>query len=603
MDSSAKDAKAVMQFSIWRKYWLRFLFSLFDLIFLLYRLKGGNKSMKWLHTVAKHLRPVPWAGTALNWLITHYFATSTDPRPRPYSLWSAAAKNIKAYPSPLPDPMAAFPPDSNYGPVSDYTSWNSLTNKKFSSRHLAPSQTEPVAHLEDVARLFQRPPGNNPDPDRSSLLFAFFAQWFTDSFMRVDPNDRRKNTSTHDIDLCPIYGLDEETCHVLRTRIKHPKYLRLAGKLRSQEISGEEFPEYLGKIVKGKWKVQRKFRKLPYVKRIGQIMGTFSNDLARKEKLYATGLERGNSSIGYVAISTLFLREHNRICDLLVAEYSNPSHPEYTQWKSDTDPQYFDERIFQTARMINTVVLLKLVVEEYINHIAGAKAFKLDYGFAEELNWYRTNWITIEFDLLYRWHSLAVEEITINNTRYGTKQYRFNNGALEALGLKTLIEAVSAQKAGRIGLKNTPSFLWNAEAFALKMSREFKLANYNAYREKFGLNKLRSIEELVGTREQDKPLIAELKKLYQNDINKVEYLVGIFAEQRESPSLFGELMHNMVAFDAFTHIYTNPLLSRNIFHEKTFTSLGMKVINETKSLKEFVSRNTGNTGSTASFGA
>lgn len=601
MEFSGKIIKAFKRLIhlLWR-YCLRILFSFFDVTFIIYYLLPGNKSLKILHKILKSVRHVPLVGTIINWWITHYFATAADPRPRPFSLWSAT-ENKSAYPSPLPDPMTSLPPTPSYGPVSDYTSWNSLTNKKFSSRHLPPSPDESKASIDEVARLFQRPSDNDTDLDRSSLLFAFFAQWFTDSFMRVDANDRRKNTSTHDIDLCPIYGLDEEACDILRTKIKHEKHKKHAGKLRSQSIDGEEFPEYLGRMVKGQWKVQRKFRKLYYAERIDQILGSFANNMSRKQKLYATGLERGNSSIGYVAISTLFLREHNRICDLLVGEYGNPTHPDYEQW--NRDPVYFDERVFQTARMINTVILLKLVVEEYINHIAGANAFKLDPGFAEELSWYRTNWITIEFDLLYRWHSLAVEEIQINNVSYGTKDYRFNNGALETLGLKTVIEAVSSQKAGRIGLKNTPAFLWNAEVFALKMAREFKVQPYNAYREKFGLSKLNSIEELVGTRERDRPLIDQLKKLYQNDIDKVEYLVGIFAEQREQPALFGELMHNMVAFDAFTHIYTNPLLSRNVFNEATFTPLGMKIIEETKSLRQFVSRNCKDMDVAASFGA
>lgn len=82
--------------------------------------------------------------------------------------------------------------------------------------------------------------------------------------------------------------------------------------------------------------------------------------------------ERGNSSVGYVALSLVFLREHNRICDELYRLY----------------PRWEDERLFQTARMINICLLLKLTVEEYINHIAGERIFCLDPTFAERQNWY-----------------------------------------------------------------------------------------------------------------------------------------------------------------------------------------------------------------------
>ena len=42
----------------------------------------------------------------------------------------------------------------------------------------------------------------------------FFAQWFTDSFLRTSREDFRQNTSTQEIDLCQIYGLgaDQTGC-------------------------------------------------------------------------------------------------------------------------------------------------------------------------------------------------------------------------------------------------------------------------------------------------------------------------------------------------------------------------------------------------------
>ena len=41
---------------------------------------------------------------------------------------------------------------------------------------------------------------------RSTVLFAYFAQWFTDGFLRGDAHvarDPRRNSSNHEIDLTP----------------------------------------------------------------------------------------------------------------------------------------------------------------------------------------------------------------------------------------------------------------------------------------------------------------------------------------------------------------------------------------------------------------
>ena len=72
------------------------------------------------------------------------------------------------------------------------------------------------------------------------MLFAYFAQWFTDGFLRGDinvPRDPRKNTSNHEIDINQLYGLDEETAALLRTHE--------GGLLKSQLINGGEFPPHL----------------------------------------------------------------------------------------------------------------------------------------------------------------------------------------------------------------------------------------------------------------------------------------------------------------------------------------------------------------------
>jgi prostaglandin-endoperoxide synthase 2 len=123
-----------------------------------------------------------------------------------------------------------------YSTMSDYTSWASLTDRTFCGRHL-PSAVVPadLPGEDEVAEtLFLRPASAMRPSLKSTVMFAHFAAWFTDSFLRIDPRDHRKNTSNHDLDLCNLYGLNSLQTDELRSK--------KGGKLKSQFINGEEFP-------------------------------------------------------------------------------------------------------------------------------------------------------------------------------------------------------------------------------------------------------------------------------------------------------------------------------------------------------------------------
>jgi hypothetical protein len=113
--------------------------------------------------------------------------------------------------------------------ASDYTSWLSLTDRTFSGRHLPPSTAAQQAALPaeaDVVALYRRE-RLTPATD-TSVMFMFFAQWFTDSFLRTSLTDYRKNESNHEIDLCQIYGRSIDATNLLRSR--------QGGRLKSQAV-------------------------------------------------------------------------------------------------------------------------------------------------------------------------------------------------------------------------------------------------------------------------------------------------------------------------------------------------------------------------------
>jgi prostaglandin-endoperoxide synthase 2 len=455
--------------------------------------------------------------------------------------------------------------------ASDYTSWLSLTDRTNSGRHLPPATPEAQAALPaeaDVVALYKRE--RFVKSTKTSVMFMFFAQWFTDSFLRTSLTDYRKNESNHEIDLCQIYGAKIEQTDLLRSKE--------GGRLKSQSINGEQYPEFLFQP-----------RKLgdPVVFKPefdGLFDPTFISDVilrsapeAQKDKFFAVGLEHGNSTIGNTTMNIVFLREHNRLAGILAAE----------------NPTWDDERLFQTARNIAIVLLLKLVVEEYIAHIAPFD-FPLEAVplIADGQRWDRTNWCAIEFNLLYRWHSLVPDTIGSGSAQLNSTGFRNNNPLVLEKGIEALMDICSKECAGRIGLLNTPAFLveesgWpSVEQVTVALMRNARLRSFNDYREAYKLPRITSFEQLTPNAE----LQQRLKTLY-GDIDKLEWYVGIFAEDYADYEMMGELMSYMVANDAFTQALTSPLLARNVFNEATFTKTGLKIISETGSIQQIVARN------------
>ena len=489
-----------------------------------------------------------------NQVLIEQIANAAPPRPNPYSQWSSRLVGVE-----------------------DYASWPALTDRGWFSRHLPPADDrygtflETTAKASDVTRLFERP-ARSMVTGRSSLLFSFFAQWLTDSFLRTDPVDRRRTTSNHQLDLCQIYGLNDQTTRILRSG--------LDGQMRME--AGPDGGMYPPRLFDAPGKVKLAFQGLPYIAngQLAAIIKEFGSSDDAIPFLCASGLERGNSTVGYSALNTLFLREHNRICGVL---------------KAGEGAGWDDERLFQTARMVMILIEIKIIIEDYINHIniapAGGRPFRFDpdYLFAERRRWYRTNWISVEFDLLYRWHSLVPDEMTFAGTKYASKTLRGDNRPLFAGGLGRLFFDASANAAGTVRLHNTPDFLMRAEQAAVEMARGAKLQPFNAYRQRFGIPPMKDFDEFYDADAQ-----AELQRIYGH-IDKVEFLPGIMAEQpdaRSSSALFGLTMMAMVGYDAFTHALTNPLLSENVLTAKHLTRAGLDIVMETSTLEQLLHRNT-----------
>ncbi len=460
---------------------------------------------------------------------------------------------------------------------SDYRSWPALADRAWSARHLRsdPALQERLPKLAPVVDLFRRTETGDRRSPKSTLLFPHFAQWFVDGFLRTDPKDCRKNSSTHDIDLSQLYGQTVEVTKMLRLCSESER-----GRLKCQHRNGQEFPPYYfdedGNPNVGFEKLEIVFpgsddiENLPGEDRKTGVPFEEFEDWQRK-KLFALGIPRGNIHYGLMMMSTLFLREHNRIAGLIAAE----------------NKEWNDDRVFEATRNTLTVILLKVVIEDYINHITPVRfKFFAEPGLGVKEKWYQENWMSVEFNLLYRWHTMIPSQVRLAGQMRNINDVLWDTDVVMTTGLAALFDEASKQCCNAVGLFNTDPCLIRAEEKTIEIGRETKLASFNAYRELCGYPKLKSFQDLSARREVQ----SALKSCYHT-IDDVELYVGLFAEDVRKNGILPTLMSTMVAVDAFSQALTNPLLAPENYKTETFSKAGMKEIDSTNTLNDIVQRN------------
>jgi prostaglandin-endoperoxide synthase 2 len=453
--------------------------------------------------------------------------------------------------------------------VHDYTSWRALTDMQFSARHLRAVHMTGLPPSSQVVQIFQRPQGQQRLSKKSTCLFPAFAQYLTDGFIRTRmPNTskgepdtlRLQNTSNHQIDLCPLYGRTLAQTDALR--LKSPS-LGERGRLKSQDINGEEYALFL---YPADGNGDPEFAELDVPLGIDNI-----TDPRTRAQLFAFGGDRANGTPQVAMLNTLLLREHNRLAGAIEHDH----------------PDWDDERVFQTARNNLIVIFIKIVVEEYINHIAPLPfRFSADAAVGYRARWYRTNWITTEFSLLYRWHSLLPDQVKWNGTLHPVGDTLFNNGLLLAGGLVDSFTGFASQNSGELGAFNSAGALIPVEQAGIEQGRLCNLAPYTDYRQYVGLKRPDSFEDVTS----NSSLAALLKEIYGTP-NRIEFYPGLFCEDTVKNSPLPPLILKMVAVDAFSQALTNPLLSEHVFNPETFSDVGWRTIQTTSTIADLLDRN------------
>ncbi|XP_036608993.1 prostaglandin G/H synthase 1 [Trichosurus vulpecula] len=427
-----------------------------------------------------------------------------------------------------------IPSPPTYNSEHGYISWESYSNLSFYTRVLAPVPEDcptPMGvkgkkQLPDPQLLAQRFLMRNefvPDPLGTNLMFAFFAQHFTHQFFKTSGKMGPGFTKAlgHGVDLGHIYGDNLERQHQLR--------LFKDGKLKFQMLDGEMYPPSVAET---------------------QAYMKYPANVPESHQM-AVGQEVFGLLPGLMMYATIWLREHNRVCDLLRAEH----------------PTWNDEQLFQTTRLILIGETIKIVIEDYVQHLSGYfLKLKFDPELLFGVQFQYQNHIAMEFNHLYHWHPLMPDSFVVGQQEYSYKQFLFNTSMLLDYGVEALVDAFSRQRAGQIGgVKNINHHVLHVAVDTIKESRELRIQSFNEYRKRFGLKPYTSFQELTGETQNS----AELEELY-GDIDALEFYPGLLIEKSLPNSIFGESMVEIGAPFSLKGLLGNPICSPEYWKPSTF---------------------------------
>ncbi|KAM4578584.1 prostaglandin G/H synthase 1 isoform 2-T2 [Fundulus diaphanus] len=449
-----------------------------------------------------------------------------------------------------------IPSPPTYNTKYGYINWESYNNLSYYTRLLPPvpedcplpmgTKGKPVLpDIKEISERYFKRTEFRPDPQGTNLMFAFMAQHFTHQFFKTSHKVDAGFTKAlgHGVDASNIYGEELERQHQLR--------LHKDGKLKYQLINGEMYPPTVSEV---------------------PVHMVYPEGFPAEQRL-AIGQEVFGLVPGLTMYATIWLREHNRVCDILRGEH----------------PTWDDEQLFQTARLIIIGEIINIIIEEYVQHLSGYYLkLKYDPSLLFGVRFQYTNRIALEFSYLYHWHPLMPDSFLIDGDELPYSQFLYNTSILMHYGVEKLVDAFSRQPAGQIGGgRNIHQAVLRVAEMVIRDSRAARLQPFNQYRKRFNLKPYSSFYDLTG----DAEMARGLEELY-GDIDALEFYPGLLLEKTRPSSIFGESMVEMGAPFSLKGLLGNPINSPEYWKPSTFGGeTGFNII-KTSTLKKLVCLNT-----------
>ncbi|HEX2675890.1 MAG TPA: peroxidase family protein, partial [Polyangiales bacterium] len=304
-------------------------------------------------------------------------------------------------------------------------------------------------------------------------------------------------------------------------------------------------------------------------------------------------------------LHTLFVREHNAICDALHAAY----------------PEWNDEALFSHARLINAALMAKIHTVEWtpalLTNPTITAAMNTNWWgvLGEQVNkqlgrvvndeilsgipgGHRDHFgvpysITEEFVGVYRMHSLVPDDFTFRALRDHSvlKSCTLHDliglpGAklIDEVGIENLLYSFGISHPGAMRLHNYPNSLRKLERFDgttidlatvdVLRDRERGLPRYTQFRRLFHLSVPKTFEELT-----DNPDWArQLREVY-GDVDQVDLLPGMLAEPLPDGMAFGDTAFRVFILMASRRLNSDRFFTID-FTPEVYSPVGMQWIRD-----------------------
>lgn len=310
--------------------------------------------------------------------------------------------------------------------------------------------------------------------------------------------------------------------------------------------------------------------------------------------------------LGLYMLSTVFMLEHNAICDRLRAAY----------------PSFSDDELFERARLVNAALIAKIHTVEWtpavISHpttVTGLRAnwwglagerFKRSFGRlggsevlsgiagAETAHYGIPYALTEEFVAVYRMHPLipddwsfrasaddaSIEELTFREIA-GPKALE----VLDRMDLGDLFYSFGTQHPGMVTLHNYPRFLQEFErpdgalmdlgALDILRSRELGVPRYNEFRRLLHLEPAESFDDLTENRDWAE----QLRRVYEGDVERVDLTVGMYAEPLPKGFAFSDTAFRIFVLMASRRLNSDRFFTRD-YRPEVYTPEGLEWVDE-----------------------